>query len=344
MKVKLAWLALVAAGVAGALSIPVAGASQEHTKTVVVKGHKRWKLPELGASELRLPTNGKVGRRSVPLGFPPDAFQPRHPAPGALSYLIHMDVALKVSRTSGSGVAVISGITNGCPSAQINVHVRRRRGRPPIISWNSTELIHGVRGRQIKHGTFRVQFSNYLPFCGVKPGKTQLLFVVQNIGQIELERAVVLPTSGIEVSDVYRSQLALRPEQPEQAVEVGEKFRVGFTLENIGDAPAHDVGIEIRMQGGRLRAVGPRTMKIGDLVGRKSGKFEVVGKRSGEFKLELQVFAGNSNQPAAVMRGDIVPRGAGQSGLPGAWLTLLWLAAVSACGVLFLKLWRRRTG
>jgi len=341
--VKPAGLALaVAVAVAGSLAAAPAAAGEQDSP-VVLHGQGSWTLPELGATGLRLPVEGKVGRRSVPVAFPPAASQPRQPSPRSLSYLIHMNLLLEVSRFSGSGVAVISGITNGCPSAQMNVHVRRRPGRTPIISWNTTELIHGIRSRRVKDRTQRLKFSNYLPFCGVKPGRTRLQFVLQKIGGIKLDRAVVLPSSGLEVSDTYRAQLALEPDEPEQVPRVGQEFEVGFDLENIGDAPAHGVGVEILIPGDEFRIVGRRTIWFGDLTGRRSGIFRVVGKKTGEFKLELQALAANANQPVAILNGEVASPDEGRSGLPGVWLTLLWAAAVLISGFYFMKMWRSRS-
>jgi hypothetical protein len=307
----------------------------------VTEGSGLWSLKRLGAGRLSLPVGGEFGKRSVAIAFPKGAKQPRDPLPDAPSYVIHMDLSLTVSRFSKSGVVVVSGLTDGCPSAQVSVHVRGGQ-KEPAVRWTSTDLIHGVRGRRVEGRRVFLRFSNYLPFCGVRPGPTKLSFTLQKLGQVKLERAVILPSSGIEVTDRYRPQLRLRPVESSEVPVVGKKFTVGLSLENIGDLPARGVGVELRKNGGPVAISGSGLLKIGDLTGRTAGRFEVVAKRAGEFQLDLQVVAGNANRPATTIEGTVVSAPSPGSVLPGLWLTLGWALAVLVSGVVFLRMWRRR--
>ena len=304
----------------------------------------RWSLESLGAGAMNLPVNRRVSIRSIPIRFSRDAHQPTGPGDGDLSYRIHLDTTLKVARNSGSGVAIVSAATRGCKGAMLNVHVRARPDGPPTIRWNSIDLIQGVRGGVARERLLSLRLSNYLPYCAVAPGEAGLSFELQQLGKVKLERVRVLRSSGLEVTRRQRAQLKLRlTELPAREPEPGERFDVGYEVENVGDLPARQIHGVADVEGQAVGNAGKRSVSLGELKGggTKGGSFAFQAYASGDFGVEIRVASLNTNVPRGGIDGVVVPRGSRDDSASGLAPVLIWGAGTLIVGVLIRRLWKR---
>jgi hypothetical protein len=333
------WFCCAAAGILLLFTFPVDASAGD--RGVRIDGPGRWTLPELGSGPISLDTTKEIDAVHIPIEFPRGAFQPADPSTGALSYIAHLDIQVAVARSSGSGVAIFDAITDGCVGDMINVHVRARKNKPPLLGWNTNDLVRGARGGFDPDGRFELHGSNYVPFCGVAPGPTYLDISVQRIGGLRLDRAVILPSSGLEVTTLHSPELKIKPTLSDEELEAGEHFEISYTIANVGDRPADQTFVELAKTSGPLKTVGGTSRQIGELRDREDGSFKLTALRPGPWEIQIAAGGSNTNEPLAVVKGEFAPRGSKSSfRFPSLWLCILWGAAVIGGGLLLLQMRR----
>lgn len=222
--------------------------------------------------------------------------------------------------------------THGCVGEMVNVHVRARPGRLPLVSWNTTDLIHGTRGYRGDEQSMVVRGTNYIPYCGVHPGPTQLAFEMQRYGQVRLKSAVILASSGLEVTRKDAPELKLRSSLSEEP-EVGKDFTVSYRLENLGDRPARKAYIRLISTSGSVDVIGAQTKRLHEIRHLSKGVIHAIGTRPGSFSLELIAGASNANHPYGSIKGMVLAAGSQESSLSSSWLFVAWGAFVVGAGL-----------
>lgn len=301
----------------------------------LVDGVGVWRLGRLGSATIALPGRHRTEAKYVNFRLPSTAYQPRDSSSRHVFYLIRLDAILTLQEDSGSGYIMITGGTNGCTGAQINVHVVGAHGsRKPKMYVNSVDLLEGSQETMSQNGRARIKYANYLPICGIRPGLGRLEFAVERFGHARIGNVRILPTSGLEVVKQSPAHLAFAYHLASSRPVMGKSSELKVTVLNTGDQPARGVTLQLTSLSRKLEVVSPKTIVIGTLDDAETQRFNVRSSTAGQYDLELQALSGNTNKPSATIEVNIGSGGQSDDGI-GRSLWIPWLALV----VLSISMW-----
>lgn len=124
---------------------------------------------------------------------------------------------------------------------------------------------------------------------------------------VKVRRLTVFDDSGIIVTPLAPPKLSLQVTMPEQRVSIGDKFKVGFKVENVGGLPAQDVRVGIRVPEEGLRVVDPRVWEQAEVGEPIVGEFELEVIESGQHRLEVLVGSRSGGRPSALFEARVDP-------------------------------------
>jgi hypothetical protein len=292
-------------------------------------------LGDVQANPLTLDAGSRRSSRSIKVRLPAGAKQ-SWSGDGAYSYLTHLSAVVEVSSDTGPGTAYLSAILNRCAAVQLRIVVPQRQDAARHAYWTTIGLLEGVRKGLLTRRSARIRTANYLPDCSFQGRDSLLSFKFERFGQIDLERVLVLPSSGIESSPVTPPDLRLRPSYPEKEPELGEPFEIWFDLINDGDRAAEDVRVRAISHSPRLQIEGAKEYAFDQVDDERDGSFVLSGSKLGRYFVELQVSSPNANQPSARIAVLIGPRRPEDEG------DRKWLVGCGVLGVIGLALLIRR--
>jgi hypothetical protein len=282
---------------------------------------------------LELPVDVTSSARTLTYELKPDSF-------GQLVVKLRLEVVL--SPRTGPGFALISGSSNGCTGAQVNLHVDRTgRGRTKS-TWTSVGLIEGVNGGTFRRGKARIDFENYFPACkkNIKPGINRMTIGLEQFGNIALSRVAVLPGSTVEATDVEPAHLVLETDFPDPRPVVKHPFDINFTVANTGDLEAKDVVVSLDPVSAGIAVKGRTSYRVPVLKDSRSGSFSVDAPQLGQYSLKIHAGSSNSNQPSVTVVADVGLSDGEDSGI---WLLVAgWTVGVGCLMAFVVRRVRRR--
>jgi hypothetical protein len=276
-----------------------------------------WTLSRLGSGGLDIPLAREPAGRSVGYALPPDAQQgPQR------WYLIHLHFGVDFAKSSGSGFAYVSGLTDRRAAAQVQFHLTSvGQGRKARIAWESLDLIHG----QVKHVTssrhVEVDFTNYLQLAGVQPGRNTLKFKLERLDGIKVRRLHVFADSGLVFTERSPPILAVRARVGPEEVHVGDGFNVEFDLRNAGDYAARHVSAGLRPSRSGVGLVGTPLVQFGRVPagGTVHGQLPLLARREGKYGVTIDA-SGGANLAGARLHVEVLPAAAGGGWAAGRWV------------------------
>lgn len=185
-----------------------------------------------------------------------------------------------------------------------------------------------------------VRFLNYLQLRGVRPGTNTLTPTLEQYGGLHGTDVHVFADSGIEQTALAPARLRLQLRLPQRVIHAGERFAIGFTLENIGGRPAHGVSVQASFLPGALAPLQPPPRRP-VVVESWSASHGFRALRAGRYRLALSA-SSNTNRPAALVDVPIAP--ADSASTSGRLLLLLGLilAAAGSAAIAWPRLCRAR--
>jgi hypothetical protein len=299
---------------------------------VTVDKPGRWTLRELGFDGFDVPEHGRRSSVTLHYRLPPGSRQGR-----GLWYLIRLHFAISFRSGTGAGNAWVSAVTNDY--AGVLVKFTRRQG-DRRLAWNSLDLIRGWIDRTTGSRTVEVDVNNYLPFRGVRPGQNSYTVTLRRAGALRVDRLKVFEDSGLEVTRRGPARLALAPVLPNESVQRGETFEIGYRLRNIGDRDARQVVVRIAAdQGGGLGVIGSDRQHLGRVRDGATGSFRFKAQQTGNYRVLLGADSSASHPRRAIA---VPVVSAGRRHRPaGGVLRVAAAAALLIMGLMLLVLSRR---
>jgi hypothetical protein len=282
-------------------------------------------------------------RRTKGLGFayrlPHDAFQ----GP-TVWWLVDLRYEIEFAGRTSTGKAFVLGLTNGYAATQDRFRVRRNGSRLAIRR-STFDLVRGWKESVTSRRLIKVRSRNYLQFSGVRPGRNVLSMEVETYGGVRVRSVRVSNKSAVVVTRRPPPKLALPTvgvsvDGPKDAVHQGDKFRVGFTLENRAVEPVHGITVQLLTRSAALGSVMPRQLPVPILRHRLHGEFSVRAEEEGRSQVVLWIGRGIDARPAALISLRVLARG-DQSGL-SRW-SVIGLALIISVSALSLAFARRKT-
>jgi hypothetical protein len=269
------------AGVAPLLPGVLAG------QALLIDAPGMWSLERLGYGELRLTVQRSVESTSVQYRLPDNAMQ----GVGRW-YLAHLDAEVAVSPDTGDGFAILGGATNGRAALMATIEVSHENGQP-VVSWEALDEEHGARYQRSDSLTFQIHQIMYLQNAGVQPGLNTMSFSIQQFRGVRVTSVRILPTSGIEVSDLAPPRASLQLETIQVQAAVGEAFTMRYTVTNTGGQPARHVRVTAMASSDELELLEEQRVE-GELAPgeMRSGAATFRGRREGRHRIYFLGVAG----------------------------------------------------
>jgi hypothetical protein len=251
----------------------------------------RYSFKSLGTPQIRLSGDALQSGASVRYVLPSGARE----GPGHW-YILHLHARITIDASSGDGRAYLSGTASGYGAAQIVVRVRSGVG---ATEWDSVGMLNGSERHSVRGRIVDVRFANVIPYAGVRGGKNELHFKVDEYGA-RVESVVVLGDSAIEYTRIGPARLVAKATLEDEHPKVGRRLVVTLRLTNTGDRPARMIRVSTMTVGARLRLLGTRTRSVRDVPPRANvaERFIFVPEQPGWARL---FFTGtsSSNMPGA---------------------------------------------
>lgn len=226
----------------------------------------------------------------------------------------------------GRGNAYLSADTNGRTAAQIRF---RSRGRARPVEWDAVGIIDGTQRGLLQRSTL-ITFRNFVQDKGIRGGANTLSFRIETFGRAGLERATVLPGSGVYRTSSGPARVVLDVRQ-RGALRAGKPATVELVVRNTGMRPARQIrvglddaaGLRLTLESHRPFSLAPGEAKILRAI--------VRAEKPGSYRVTFAADA-SSNAPAATIELQIAPRA------DGGVRAMITIAAVTVMGMISLVL------
>ena len=216
----------------------------------------------------------------------------------------HLHFRITLSRLQGDARVYVSADTNERTFAQIEFEARDER-----IRWSTYDLFRGATQGLSRHRTAEISFFNYLQNRGVRPGRNSIRLHVEQFGNARVDELIVLPDSAIHTTRRSPHPLSLEVKPLDGQAQVGESFRVRFTLApKRGYDQLEDVGIRAVYNHSELRLQRPLPEATFPRLRRKvHGVFLFQALDAGSHDIEFQA-SSDINNPSVGLRVQVAPR------------------------------------
>lgn len=219
-----------------------------------------------------------------------------HQGPSAW-YLIRLHFRITFPRALKPGIVLVGASTNGRAAAQIRFE-SSRRGRRARIRWQTLDYIRGRREHETASRVVDVEYTNYLQYKGVKPGRNTFSVRYEQIGSLVPDEIQVLPDSGIILTRKAPAHVKLKVVEPPSRVTEGSRFAITYELENTGDRAAQGVVVSAFNHKGAEALIGRR--RVGVLREAARGTLHFRAISIGRLSVELSVRS-SANRPGAIV-------------------------------------------
>jgi hypothetical protein len=219
-----------------------------------------WPLSEIGVEKreisARSPSSSAIVAR---YRLPADAVQGRD-----MWYLIRLKFRLVVASRSGEGRIYVSAAT-GRPSdvrtsAQLRFDVARRNEQVHVTS-DSLGLVSGHRVEKSSARVRNVDFVNYIPYAGVRPGENVMTVRLEHYGRAAVDRLVLDERTGIELSRFPPQRLSIEARPQHAEVVRGESVTIHVGIRNDG-RPSQEGQLEVVHPERVLDVTGPNPVRL----------------------------------------------------------------------------------
>lgn len=274
-------------------------------RLVTIDSFGLWTLERLGYGPVVFPVAGPLEFPEIP-GYERRGVSRRYLLPGTARqgprtwYLIHLHFKIVFSARSAPGRAYVTAETGAVPdlraSAQIIFKISRRDGKLWISS-DSLGLVAGHRVREAPSRAWTLTFDNYIGYAGIKPGRNELKFGLEQTKGVRVERLVFFRDSGIRYSPYSPAQIRLSAKASARRLRVGKPFRIDTKIRNTGGRGVRDAVVLLRYDRDRLEPRGPDSKRIRVLRGTSDARasFSLVPRRPGEVEVDVEARAALSN-------------------------------------------------
>jgi hypothetical protein len=317
---------------------------------VTIDSFGLWTLKRLGYGPIAFPVSGPLRLPEIPgyerRGVSRWYLLPNKARQGPRTwYLIHLHFRIVFSPKTRSGRAYVTAST-GAPSdlrasAQIIFKVERRGGKLWISS-DSLGLVAGHRVREAPSRRWTLAFDNYVPYAGVKPGRNELEFGLEQTNGVRIRSLRFFSDSGIRYSPYSPAQVTLSARSSPRRVRLGHPLTVVATIRNTGGRGIGNALVLVDYSRSDFKPRGADSKRLrlpGKSNVRASFSFEPV--RTGDFEVDLEARAALSN-PVIPLRIRVTGRRHGDAlGLGVRWLALGAAAAATLALLIFATVKRR---
>ncbi|MDI6872309.1 MAG: CARDB domain-containing protein [Bacillota bacterium] len=319
------------------LLLPVACFSAQAQSDVILDSFGVWTLKDLGYSEIFLPYGEGIQLFKTP-PYARLASAVKYVLPEGVSqgpetwYIIHYHFEVEFDPQTPDGKLTVLANTNGpMAAAMIRFYASYENGAL-VINWKSLGLVDGWQEGTSVSGKVEVNFSNYLPNDGVKPGDNHLFFVIKEEGDIKASMFHVFDDTSIEVTPLAPPSLSIEAEGWHPPVGPGDTFEVDYTVKNTGGWPARDVITRVSFPEDSLQLIGEPTTTMPPIDGSASqqGKFTFKVLSPGTHSIRVDVDSGTGGHDAIELIATIDTEVANNVSRARFWLLLGLVFALSA--------------
>jgi hypothetical protein len=280
-------------------------------------------LGELSGTSVILDPKPETASQSFELRMPEGATQ----GPDTW-YLIRLDVSLTFSPDTPPGSVLVSAFVNGQATAQVEFYAERgSRGRP-VTRWNSGDYIHGPNEGRFRGRTGHVQYANYLPFGGVRPGLADFTVEAERFGGAKAEEIEIGPSSGIYATEVGPVDLEVTADLSDDELRIGESSRLEVEVTNRSSRVAKDVQVVVLPQSKHLFVDGPNERSIAAVDGSARTEFTIGRNRAGKLRVGVVAVASNGSEASTSVEAQVWDQGGGAP-----WWAVVAAAVLGLCGV-----------
>jgi hypothetical protein len=186
-----------------------------------------------------------------------------------------------------------------------------------------------------------IDFTNYLQYAGVRPGKNRVTFRLERLGGAKVERFRIFGDSGIMATRRAPARLAIEPTLADDEVRVGDTFDVAYRLVNKGGRPAPGAAVWLEAPFDGLEIVDDPEHEFTRVVSAQRGVFLLRADRPGNHRLMFRA-AGGANHPVATLDVSVLPAASSAQGWGPARLVVGSLLLLIGATLLVRDLARRR--
>lgn len=279
-----------------------------------------WSLDRMGyGDQVLTPGIGREWRKTL-FRLPQDAKQGEREW-----YLVKMHYEIAIARNSGPGTIYLWATTNGRAAASIEYKIVRRDGEL-VVNASDRGMITGSRQRTESKLVWEGEFKNFLQNSGVRSGKNTLSFSYLVLGKARFQQWRVFSDSGIIRSRNGPAQIELTPSISDRDIEVGDRFRIDYTIRNTSRTPVPPGGRISLLVSSKtaVNVAGQSSKAIDRILGLESlsGSFELRARRCGSIpvtleasgwggspsvRLEVHIKSRSSSGNARARNGDCLP-------------------------------------
>jgi hypothetical protein len=205
-------------------------------------------------------------------------------------YMLKLHYSLVLSPRSGSGIVYLTASTNGRAAAMITFDVNKR-GEKLKVTRSDLGLVSGNRKQASAKRVWNGAFTNYLQYKGVREGMNSLTFKFLQLGSARIDSWKIYSDTGIVRTRNGPSRIELIPSIGERRIVVGDRFRVGFRIQNTSRTPVPAGGrVTLRVSTkSALAVIGSDSTRLRSISGRRSvsGSFLLEARKAGSIPITL---------------------------------------------------------
>jgi hypothetical protein len=232
-------------------------------------------------------------------------------------YLIHIDYEVVISDESGEGVFLVSALSNGFSSAQIEVTTKLNEYGELIVEYNTVDLINECLEYSSDELKVAGYFTNYIQTNGIHGGKNLLTFQTEAFGDIKVDEVIITKKSGIEFTNISPPHLLLQAECLSKNIHVGDSIILSFSLTNQGILPAKNVVVSA-ITYDNLMLLDNKIYSFDTIEKEENvkGTFTFCAEEEGNSIIYIRASAhGGSNSPVATFDIPVTKMGQGDSSI-----------------------------
>lgn len=296
---------------------------------VTLDQHVQYPLRALGVAPIALTQASPVSDR-VPFVVPSAA------AGGAKYLKIRMDVDVVTQRSCRAGYGYLYASAGSGPSVAVEL-VQRCRAGQRILRWSSVTTA-GARHGWARSRHLRVSVTNYTLFRDARPGRHYLTFSLETAHGLRVQRARILPRSGLRPTNEPPYTVALDVAPAEVRAEPGQPATLHVAVRNSGTTTARAVRLAVVESDDLVVANRAVLMDWPAIRPRRvvSRALRLLPRRPGAWKVDLAV---DSSKGSDIKTVSVIAaseqselRTGGASGPPRGLMIAIWIASITlAC-------------
>ena len=171
-----------------------------------------------------------------------------------------------------------------------------------MTHWSTVGLVEGPRSVTTKAPQIEVDYTNYVPYAGVKGGANQLSVKVEQARRTRIRSVTVASDTAVIFTPLSPANAVVDLRAPSDRVRAGEAFDVAFRIQNTGESRLRFATVVLDPLPQGAVALDGTTRLLGTIPGRSgaSGSFRLRAENEGPLLL------GVSAETSANLGGDQV--------------------------------------